>query len=230
MEGNKVKKKASTLRNSGNDSYRLSLPFVIFNIVAFSLLYVAYLEGWVMLVFENDKTNISIVIVVWFLVLLLLSTNEIWKVDKELKEVNEINKKILSSRFESKSLVGQYLSDAKKVDANGRTNLITGLKTKLGNRVNLIRFGVEVSVLLGLLGTITGIIIAFQGVDFESIGGVEDILPMLSVLSDGFSTAFFTTLVGTMFGLWLMLSQVILQKGLSELIDSLIRQGETHGR
>ncbi len=58
-------------------------------------------------------------------------------------------------------------------------------------------------VMLGLIGTIVGFIIAFSGVDPESAARIESVGPMVSALISGAGVAMYTTLVGAVGHVWL---------------------------
>jgi biopolymer transport protein ExbB/TolQ len=85
-------------------------------------------------------------------------------------------------------------------------------------------------VLLGLVGTVVGFIIALSGVDPQSAGNVDSIAPMVSELIHGMSVALYTTLVGAVLHLWLKVNYLILSGGAVRLIDRLVARGEGHAR
>mgnify|MGYP001609886604 CR=1 FL=1 len=64
-------------------------------------------------------------------------------------------------------------------------------------------------VLLGLIGTVVGFIIAFSGVDPAIAGEVTAITPMVAALVAGMGTAMHTTLVGAVGYLWLDLNRAL---------------------
>lgn len=59
------------------------------------------------------------------------------------------------------------------------------------------------AVVLGLIGTVTGFIIAFSGVDAESVATVAGTTAMVTALVSGMGVAFYTTLMGAVVYLWL---------------------------
>jgi hypothetical protein len=59
------------------------------------------------------------------------------------------------------------------------------------------------AVVLGLIGTVTGFIIAFSGVDAESVSTVAGTTAMVTSLVSGMGVAFYTTLMGAVVYLWL---------------------------
>ena len=85
-------------------------------------------------------------------------------------------------------------------------------------------------VLLGLIGTVVGFIIALSGVDPESASDVQSIAPMVSSLIEGLSTALYTTLIGSVLNVWLMINYRLLAGGTVKLVTALIDLGEDNAR
>ena len=86
-------------------------------------------------------------------------------------------------------------------------------------------------VLLGLIGTVIGFIVALSGVragrrrrDVAAIG------PMISTLIDGMAIALYTTLVGSLLHLWLMVNVRLLEGGTVKLLTATVELGERHAR
>ncbi|MCH7832889.1 MAG: MotA/TolQ/ExbB proton channel family protein [Proteobacteria bacterium] len=81
-------------------------------------------------------------------------------------------------------------------------------------------------VLLGLIGTVIGFIIALSGVDPETASQVENVAAMISTLINGMSVALNTTLVGALLYVWLIVNYGILTSGTVDLIAEIIDMGE----
>ena len=107
---------------------------------------------------------------------------------------------------------------------------ISALKAKLGQRIAVVRHLANSLVLLGLIGTGLGFVIALSGVDPEQVGDVRNIAPMVSELISGMSVALYTTLVGSVLNLWLMMNYRILAGTTVRLATDLIALGERHAR
>ena len=58
-------------------------------------------------------------------------------------------------------------------------------------------------VMLGLIGTVIGFIIALQGVDPSSVGDIDSVAVTVAHLISGLGVAMFTTLVGSIGALWM---------------------------
>lgn len=65
-------------------------------------------------------------------------------------------------------------------------------------------------VLLGLIGTVVGFVIAFSGVNPEGAAEIESIGPMVSALIAGMGVAMHTTLIGAIGYVWLGLTAHLL--------------------
>ena len=83
-------------------------------------------------------------------------------------------------------------------------------------------------VLLGLIGTVLGFVIALSGVNPETAGDVRAIAPMVTALISGMSVALYTTLVGAVLHLWLMVNYRFLAGGAVKLATSLVSLGEAN--
>ena len=63
----------------------------------------------------------------------------------------------------------------------------------------------------------------------EQVFGPQSIAPMVSTLIEGLSTALYTTLVGAVLNVWLMVNYRLLAGGTVKLITALVEFGEDHG-
>jgi biopolymer transport protein ExbB/TolQ len=124
----------------------------------------------------------------------------------------------------------EYLESIKGHDAQSRAISASALKMKLLSRIGSIRHVGNALVLLGLLGTVIGFIMAFSGVDAQAAGDVEAIGPMVTTLIDGMSVALYTTLVGAVLNIWLMVNYRLLEGGTVTLFTAVVALGERHAR
>jgi biopolymer transport protein ExbB/TolQ len=104
----------------------------------------------------------------------------------------------------------------------------SALKLKLVTRISIVRHIGNSLVVLGLIGTVIGFIIALSGVDPETVGDVKAVGPMVSTLIQGMSVALYTTLVGAVLNIWLMINYQLLAGGTANLIASIVESGESH--
>ena len=64
----------------------------------------------------------------------------------------------------------------------------------------------------------------------ETAGDVEAIGPMVTTLIDGMSVALYTTLVGAVLNIWLMVNYRLLEGGTITLLTAIVDLGERHVR
>jgi biopolymer transport protein ExbB/TolQ len=205
-----------TLFSKISDPFRslLLLRFTLFNVMAIALLAVAYTQGYVERVIQADQTYLSVVIFVVFVVGLGLCTHRIWQTNSEIDALNSSDG-IHSPKIAH--LVAAISSDK----AESRANLSGSMRLRIAHRISVVRHLANTLVLLGLIGTVLGFIIALSGVDPQKAADVESIAPMVSTLIQGMSTALYTTLIGSILNVWLMANYQLLTGGTVQLISSL---------
>ncbi len=209
----------------GVDPYRylLLLRFTLLNLFGFGLLGAAYAQGLVSDALQADRTYLSLVIFLVFMAGLGLSAFKVWQTSHELNSVRD---------FESgtDTPAARYLAPMAGGDADSRANLVGALRMKIAHRTAVVRHIANSLVLLGLIGTVVGFIIALGGVDPEHASDVKAIAPMVSTLIQGMSTALYTTLVGAVLNVWLMANHQILAGGTVKLITALVELAEVRAR
>jgi biopolymer transport protein ExbB/TolQ len=203
--------------------YLLLLRFALINLLGFALLGAAYVQGWVDKVLVADQSYLSIVIAVVFLGGLALCALRVWQTSRDINQVKAFNP--LSS-----SMTADYIAKLRGRNGESRAILASTLRLKLSQRITAVRHAGGSLVLLGLIGTVVGFIIALSGVDPEGASDVKSIAPMVSTLIGGLSTALYTTLVGSVLNVWLMINYRLLAGGTVKLITALVEFGEDHGR
>jgi hypothetical protein len=209
----------------GMDPYRylLLLRFTLLNLFGFGLLGAAYAHGLVAQALTADRTYLSLVIFLVFMVGLGIAAFRIWQTSYELNSVRD---------FEAgaDSPAARYLAPMVDGDADSRSNLVGALRMKIAHRTAVVRHIANSLVLLGLIGTVVGFIIALGGVDPEHASDVKAIAPMVSTLIQGMSTALYTTLIGAVLNVWLMANHQVLAGGTVKLITALVELAEIHAR
>lgn len=199
--------------------YLLVLRFTLTNVLAFALLGAAYVHGLVGQTLAADKTHLVGVIFAVFLAGLALCGAKVWRTSCELNRVRRFDRDVESC---ATPLLGR--------SAESRNNLVAALRLKLSNRIAVVRHIAGSLVVLGLIGTVVGFIIALSGVDAEQAADIKSIAPMVSTLIEGMSTALYTTLVGAVLNIWLMINHQLLAGGTVKLITACVEFAENHGR
>lgn len=214
-------------RDSREFAYRylLLLRFAIVNIAGFALVIAAHFQGWVEMALLSDTTRLTVIIAGVFVVGWVICAAKIWRTSRELNLAKEFDP------FRPRpSLALRYLSQVRGRPGDSRALSASALRLKLSSRIGVVRFLANMLVLLGLVGTVVGFIMALGGVNPETSGDVSSITPMIATLIAGMSTALYTTLVGSVLNIWLMANYQILATGTVNLITAVVEIGEAHGR
>lgn len=203
-------------------SYLLLLRFAAFNVIALALLAAAWLEGWVGLALEADVTRITVGIAVVFAGGWLLCVQRVVRCSRELNAANDP-----VSERPSRAL--WYRQLAARARPEGRGAIADCLRSRLYARIAVVRTIANSLVLLGLIGTVIGFIIALSGVDAEAVTDVGAIGPMVSTLIEGMAVALYTTLAGAVFHVWLLVNYQVLATGTVNLANAIIERAEVPG-
>jgi MotA/TolQ/ExbB proton channel family len=211
---------------SGSDAvgwrYLLLLRFLVINLVATALFCAAWLKGWVDMILAGDSTHQVVLIAAVFAYGLARCGGKIFITSAELNQTREL--------AGGSSRVQRYLESIRGHDAHSRAISASALKMRLMSRIGSIRHIGNSLVFLGLLGTVIGFIMALSGVDAQTAGDVEAIGPMVTTLIDGMSVALYTTLVGAVLNIWLMINYRLLEEGTVALLTAIVDLGERHVR
>lgn len=202
------------------EAYRfvLLMRFVLVNAIAVALLAALALQGLVGAVLAADVSRLVVVIGALFVVGLVWCAHKVWCISAELNELR-------AARPRPTSRVGRHLAALAEVDAAGRASLEGALRLKLASRIAPIRHIAQSLVVLGLVGTVVGFVIALSGVDPQSASDPGMIAPMVSTLIQGMSVALYTTLVGAVLNLWLMVDYRLLEGGTVRLFTAIVERG-----
>jgi hypothetical protein len=186
--------------------YLLLCKWISINLFGIVLLTTAYFNGLVDIVRIADTTFITEAIFALFLWGWVLSATKVWYIGKEIDKVkNNITSKWVTLYEKSLSI-----------------DVIESIKLKIINKIQIINWFSNVVVILGLVGTVVGFIIALSGVDPSIASDVSAVGPMVATLISGMKVALYTTLVGAIFHIWLSLNYFIVASGASTLISSIM--------
>jgi len=147
----------------------------------------------------------------------------VWQTSRDLNQVKTFDPLVNSA-------TADYIAKLRGRSGDSRSILASTLRLRLSHRISAVRHAAGSLVLLGLIGTVIGFIIALSGVDPESASDIKSIAPMVSTMIEGLSTALYTTLVGAVLNVWLMINYRLLAGGTTKLITGLIEFGEDHAR
>ena len=212
-------------RKHSHDAHRylLVLRFALLNLVGFALLGAAYVQGLVHDVIDADRTYLSVLIFLVFLGGLAICARKVWQTSRELNSLRGRDAAVASPAM-------RHLAPLLGRNAESRSNLTGALRLRLFHRIAIVRNIANTLVLLGLIGTVLGFIIALSGVDPERVADIDAIAPMVSTLIRGMSTALYTTLVGAILNVWLTANHQLLASGTVKLTTALVEHAEHHAR
>jgi hypothetical protein len=203
--------------------YHLLLRFAVINLVAFALFCAAWLRGWIGLILAGDSTHQVVLIAAVFIYGLARCGGKIFTTSVELNQLGALP-------AGAPSPADGYLESINQRDAQSRAIRASALRMKLMSRIGSIRHVANSLVFLGLLGTVIGFIMALSGVNADAAGDVEAIKPMVATLLGGMSVALYTTLVGAILNIWLMVNYRLLESGTVALLTAIVELGERHVR
>jgi MotA/TolQ/ExbB proton channel family len=205
------------------DRYRflLLLRFVVINLTGFALLAAAWLQGWIAQILAADDTHICKLIFALFLGGLVLSGQKVWMLSRELNAL-DVGPGGPSGK------ISAFMYGIAGRSGETRQALAGVLRLKLAHRIAPVRHIASTLVLLGLIGTIIGFIIALSGVNQDAVTDAGAVGPMVATLLHGMAMALFKTLVGSILNVWLMVDYRLLEGGAVHLLTRAIEEGERH--
>jgi LytS/YehU family sensor histidine kinase len=207
----------------GRHRYLLVLRFALLNLIGFALLGAAYGEGWVDDVLAADTSYLCVVIFGLFLVGLGYAGHRIWRLSRELNLIRAFDPLLPSQ-------VGHYVAAVRERGSGSRALSAEAMKLKFADRIANVRHIGNMLVLIGLIGTVVGFVVALGGVQPDTAGDIKTVGPMVSTLIEGMSVALYTTLVGAVLNLWLMLNYRMLVSGTVRVVSAIVELGERHAR
>jgi len=213
------------LRIGAQHGHRFVTVFrmALFNLGALALLGASFVQGWAQTVFRSDITGLTWVIAAVFAFGLSLSFVKAWKIASETNCVR--NRNPCAGTWAS-----DYLDSVQGRSAGSRAIAASTLRVQVAAKISSARHVAGSLVLLGLIGTVLGFIIALAGVTAESASDLGAVSDMVSRLISGMSVALYTTLEGAVLSLWLTVNYQILTSGAVRLVSGLVLLGESNER
>lgn len=181
--------------------------WIVINILWASLVGAAYSFGWLQYIFTKDETFITHGIVLAFLPVLILTLRKALRLNGLFKRTSELS--------------ATYHKAASLAD---RTDVREALKNKLMASNAAISFSASALLAVGVLGTVTGLIIGFSDVTPQAVSDATNAAPTVATLLKGLSVAFHTTLVGGICNLWLLCNNFILNQASAILFAKIVEK------
>ncbi|MEO1020106.1 MAG: MotA/TolQ/ExbB proton channel family protein [Pseudomonadota bacterium] len=201
--------------------YLLLLRLAGYNLAGLMLLAGAFLEGWVGMVLEADSSGLVLVIAAIFAVGMVVTAH------RAIAYSNELNA-VRANHPTRGSKTAAFLDQTRHTAPEQQHSLESALRIRTVGEIAQIRHLAGSLVLLGLIGTILGFIMALGAVDPQKAGDVAAVAPMISGLIEGLGVALYTTLVGAVLNIWLMMNFRIVEGAASRWIARLTERSASH--
>lgn len=195
------------------------LRFGAVNLGCIALLAAAWVRGWLDTVVAADQTGLTFVISGVFVVGLAVCGLKVWRTGSETAAA-------MAAQPVKGTWAALYLDAIDGRDSGARAIVASTLRLRLADWIAVIRHFANALVLLGLIGTVIGFVIALSGVDPATASDIKSISPMISELLAGMAVALYTTLAGAVLNLWLMINHRLLVGATTRLVTSLVERGE----
>jgi len=199
------------------------LQFALVNVVSVALCAAAWLEGWLDGAFTGASLWLCLLIVAAFAYGLVYCGLSLQRIGRELDDLH-------ADTPRPASRAAWYLAQLGDASADRRITVTGLLRLQLAQAPSTVRHIAGILVFLGLVGTVIGFIVALSGVDPQKVPAVDNVAPMVARLINGMSIALYTTLIGSVLHLWLMLTQRILAGSALALYQAIVEHGERDAR
>jgi hypothetical protein len=205
----------------------LIYSYLLINSFFSLLLYAAFLLGWIEQVYASDSSYLSFVISIIFIFAWCISIYAALWLNRETNKLNDnLNNGLAHDYY---NLIKKKFSGSTKSNFD-HSLLASTLQAKFYLRIRFISYSANLLILLGLIGTVIGFIIAVGGLG-DSLAGGQNLARVQTVLGqivNGMGIALFTTLLGSIFGgIWLQLHHEILSSSVERLIINILEKAES---
>ena len=188
-----------------NPQYLLQKSIVLLTVIVFAF-YLLFDLGLLNLIFESDKSKISILILFIYTAATLHWLFLAWKLDGEQKGDGKVS---------------DFINVSNSKTELERQNLLSILGDELSNRHALGHMTSDILLKLGLTGTVVGFILMLLPIGDMKDFDPQKIQPLLSSMSGGMAVALYTTLSGLVTSTILKFQYFLLDASLSKLINRL---------
>ena len=188
-----------------NPQYLLQKSIVLLTVIVFAF-YLLFDLGLLNLIFESDKSKISILILFIYTAATLHWLFLAWKLDGEQKGDGKVS---------------DFINVSNSKTELERQSLLSILGDELSNRHALGHMTSDILLKLGLTGTVVGFILMLLPIGDMKDFDPQKIQPLLSSMSGGMAVALYTTLSGLVTSTILKFQYFLLDASLSKLINQL---------
>ena len=199
--------------------YLLLFRFLLLNAACFGVLGAAWLQGWLDAMLESGARLMCLGIFATFLVGFVLCTLKVVRTSLELNQVRD-------GRSAPGSRAAGHLDRFPGGSTDDRRIAADLLRFRMASHISIVGHIANTLVFLGLIGTVIGFIVALSSVEPGVTENVRRIAPMVSSLIDGMGIALYTTLVGAVLHVWLIVNHRMLATGTLHLYNAIVELGE----
>ena len=188
-----------------NPQYLLQKSIVLLTVIVFAF-YLLFDLGLLNLIFESDKSKISILILFIYTAATIHWLFLAWRLDGEQKGDGKVS---------------DFINVSNSKTELERQSLLSILGDELSNRHALGHMTSDILLKLGLTGTVVGFILMLLPIGDMKDFDPQKIQPLLSSMSGGMAVALYTTLSGLVTSTILKFQYFLLDASLSKLINQL---------
>lgn len=197
----------------------LLFRFVLLNAACFGVLGAAWLQGWLDAMLESSARLMCLGIFATFLTGFVICTIKVVRTSLDLDRIRE-------GRPAPGSRAAGHLGRFAGGNTGDRRIAADLLRFRMASHISIVGHIANTLVFLGLIGTVIGFIVALSSVEPEVTGNVRRIAPMVASLIDGMGIALYTTLVGAVLHVWLIVNHRMLATGVLHLYNAIVELGE----
>ena len=199
--------------------YLLLFRFLLLNAACFGVLGGAWLQGWLDAMLVSSARLMCLGIFATFLLGFAVCALKVARTSLELNQVRD-------GRPAPSSRAAGYLERFPGGRADDRRIAADLLRFRMASHISIVGHVANTLVFLGLIGTVIGFIVALSSVEPGVTGNVRQIAPMVASLIDGMGIALYTTLVGAVLHVWLIVNHRMLATGTLHLYNAIVELGE----
>ena len=192
-------------------NYLLLKASLLLSLIVFACYLIFYL-GLFELIIESDRSRISVLILVIYLLATVHLFMNVLSLDKEIASIDKPSRE---------TLIGRFNIEMTRVNEKDHASKLGLLEDELSNKNALGYLIVDILLKLGLTGTVIGFILMLL-----PIGEIKDFDPqilqkLLSTMSGGMAVALYTTLTGLISSMLLKFQYFLIDSSLSQTLNYL---------
>lgn len=191
----------------------LLAKYAILNASAAGLVGVGYAHGYLDELIQTDTTHLCAAIAGYFVVGVAMTAGKAAWLARELDG-------------EPGTKTADFLDACRSAKPEARAQLAAVFEVKLSERIVEVRHIATNLVILGLIGTVLGILLALTGIDPSTASDTNAISGMVATLVAGFRVAFYTTLVGSVLNLVLVRNYRLLESAAAKVWTHAVERSE----